>query len=148
MSNYDTVNSFLSSLELNTDNHNNNNPNNNNNNMNIQNNNQLNSKKKKNQVPTALDRMEDSQKEFNKNKEFTNNFMCFRDMNFKNNLESQPLDLSNNFSEPLESEENLTQRKQKSGFNDKLSDRNNLFSNRKNAPIMDNQPIFSRSTDD
>ena len=36
MSNYDTVNSFLSSLELNTDNHNNNNPNNNNNNMNIQ----------------------------------------------------------------------------------------------------------------
>ena len=136
MSNYDTVNSFLSSLELKTDN------------MNIQNNNQLNSKKKKNQVPTALDRIEDSQKEFNKNKEFTNNFMCFRDMNFKNNLESQPLDLSNKFSEPLESEENLTQRKQKKYLNDKLSDRNNLFSNRKNAPIMDNQPIFSRSTDD
>ena len=156
MSNYDTVNSFLSSLELKTDtmnnnnNHNNHNNNNPNNNMNINNNNnKLNNKKKKNkQVPTALDKMEDSQKEFNKNKEFTNNFMCFRDMNFKNNLESQPLDLSNIFSEPLESEENLTQRKQKSYLNDKLSDRNNLFSNRKNAPIMDNQPIFSRSTDD
>ena len=136
MSNYDTVNSFLSSLELKTDN------------MNIQNNNQLNSKKKKNQVPTALDRMEDSQKEFNKKKEFTNNFMCFRDMNFKQHLENQPLDFKNNLNAPLESEENLTQRKQKSGLNDKLSDRNNLFSNRRNAPIMDNQPIFSRSTDD
>ena len=132
MSNYNTINNFLSGLELNDS----------------VDSKDTNNKKKNKKLTTALDRMEDSQKEFNKNKEFTNNFMCFRDMNFKNNLESQQLDLSNNFSEPLESEENLTQRKQKSGFNDKLSDRNNLFSNRKNAPIMDNQPIFSRSTDD
>ena len=132
MSNYNTINNFLSGLELNDS-------------VDSKDTNNI---KKNKKLTTALDRMEDSQKEFNKNKEFTNNFMCFRDMNFKQHLENQPLDFKNNLNAPLESEENLTQRKQKSYLNNRLSDRNNIFNNRKNAPIIDNQPIFSRATDD
>ena len=135
MDNYDTVNSFLSSLELKNSNTSKTS------NTSTTSNTSNTSKNKK----TPLDRMEDSQEKFNKDKEFTNNFMCFRDMNFKKHLETQPQDFKPSFNIPFESEEQLTQRKQKTYLNDKLSERNNIFNNRQIAPILDNQPIFSRS---
>ena len=122
MSNYNTINNFLSGLELNDSKG-----------TNIKTN------------TNKLKKVEDSKKEYNKEKQITNNFMCFRDINFRKHLENQTQEY--NKMNSIE-EDDLTERKQKFTINNKISDRNSLFSDRKPGPIFENLPMLSKSSDD